>query len=400
MDYYLTFLDMSYFANIKLDPNSIGTAPSGAQRVAQLTTLFDGKTLNTDDTDFWENVGTGTATFAENMCNMSVTGTQHIIRHSRRFMPYFSWKPQVIEMTFDNFQTQANVTKKVGYFSSVATTPYATNYDGFWIEDDGTTKRLVVYRKNTLQYNVAFADWSGYSQLQSYDWSKFTVIMFDFLWLGGAALRLWVCTPTGWVLAHTLSWCGTGLEQLILSPNQTVRYELRSAGATGALGAICSQVATEGSINESGKALALYNTASISCNSVGTIYALAGIRKTTAQRDVSVKIQNMSVINTASTDAGILLLIKNPTLSASITYADTSRVSWGEATTQTITAGTGRILYATVASTAGASLDFRDEYMTWLSGNIDNVMDQYVIAYMPTTANQSVNGVLNIKEYF
>ena len=65
----------------------------------------------------------------------------------------------------------------------------------------------------------------------------------------------------------------------------------------------------------------------------------------------------------------------------------------------TITAGTGRVLYSTPVSSAGASLEFETEFLTWLTHGIDNTMDEYVIGYMPTTANQSVNAVLNFEEY-
>lgn len=34
-----------------------------------------------------------------------------------------------------------------------------------------------------------------------------------------------------------------------------------------------------------------------------------------------------------------------------------------------------------------------------MSSTINNTMDEYVLAYIPTTNNQTVNGVLTIKEY-
>ena len=43
-----------------------GYDAGGRTRVSQLTTLLDGKILGADDTDLFENVGTGTFTFQNN----------------------------------------------------------------------------------------------------------------------------------------------------------------------------------------------------------------------------------------------------------------------------------------------------------------------------------------------
>ena len=65
----------------------------------------------------------------------------------------------------------------------------------------------------------------------------------------------------------------------ITSPNQPIRYELRSTTGVGSFRYICSQVATEGSFTESGKTLTVYNSTSISSNTIGTVYALTGLKK-------------------------------------------------------------------------------------------------------------------------
>jgi hypothetical protein len=132
---------------------------------------------------------------------------------------------------------------------------------------------------------------------------------------------------------------------------------------------------------------------------VGTIYALKSVRKQVAFRDTAVQILDVSVSNTATTDAGILMLIVNPTLSAPITYANNSKIAEGTPTTQTITAGTGRVVCAVPLNGSGSTDIIKENFLSFLSQSINNTMDEYVLAYMPTTNNQSVNGVLTIKEY-
>lgn len=50
------------------------------------------------------------------------------------------------------------------------------------------------------------------------------------------------------------------------------------------------------------------------------------------------------------------------------------------------------------SSSAGTQI-MKDNYLSFLGGTIANVMDEVVLAYMPTTANQTINGVITIKEH-
>lgn len=180
---------MTYFPEIKTSYAQFGVDASARTRVSEMATLADLKTLNADRTLLVETNGTGTNTFAVNQNVMTVTSGQFVIRNSKRFFHYFSGKSQTMEFTFRQFQPEANVVKRVGYFSSNATTPFDTSKDGFWLESDGTTIRLIVSRLGTEVYNIPITSWSGYANLAEYQslpfWSNFTVTSVDFLWLGG-----------------------------------------------------------------------------------------------------------------------------------------------------------------------------------------------------------------------
>lgn len=74
---------MSYFNEFKFSDDQITKSVAGNLRVSQLTTLFDGKVLNTNSTFIWQNTGSGTPTFQSNKLNMAVSAGQYFIRQSK-----------------------------------------------------------------------------------------------------------------------------------------------------------------------------------------------------------------------------------------------------------------------------------------------------------------------------
>lgn len=392
----------SYFTD-----SPISYDASGRRRSSQITTLFDGKTLNTDDSDLWSTYGTGTYSFLNNKHTISVTTGQFLIREQTWFCNYFSGKSQFIENTFDTFQPVTNIIKRVGYFSSNQVTPFDSNKDGYWLESDGTTTttvataiKLIVSNDGTAT-SIPFSSWDNYSLISSYDWSKFTINPSDFLWLGGSEIRIFLKLPTGgFILAHTYRHAGNNTGTIFKSPNLKLRYEIRSTTGSGSFNYICGQVATEGSNNESGKSRSIFNTTAITANTVGTIYAIKSIKKQVAFKDNVIQLVNFGLVNTASADAGILMLIKDPTISAAITYTNNGIIQEGTPTNQTITAGTGTILGTAPIAQNGVVSDIVNNFMAVLQcklGATDSTVTEYVLAYMPTTATQSVNGIINFK---
>lgn len=97
--------------------------------------------------------------------------------------------------------------------------------------------------------------------------------------------------------------------------------------------------------------------------------------------------------NTIGTDAGGRLRVSQYTtlFDGKILNSDESEL-FGNA-------GTGRVLNVFPAGNNAASHVFKENYLSYLSINIDNVPDEYVLAYMPTTTNQVIYGTSNLKEY-
>jgi hypothetical protein len=230
-------------------------------------------------------------------------------------------------------------------------------------------------------------------------WGKFTVIEFDFLWLGGTSIRTIMHINGVFELVNTFEFAGNFTGTFIRSPNQTVRYEIRSSTGVGYLNAICSQVATEGSSNESGKSVCIFNTLGITTNTVGTIYALKSIKKNSTFRDIQIEVTNFGCSPLATADAGIMLMVLNPTVSSPISYVNNSRFQEGTPTTQTVTAGTGRVLYATPVGQSGATQEISKNFLSSVGISLNNTSDEIVFCYMPITSNQSIHSIINLKEY-
>jgi len=381
----------------------IGVDAGGRQRVSQITTLGDFKIVGVDRTLMIDTVGDGEGSFSNNKYVMSAPNGKYFIRHSHRYAPYFSGKSQIVECTFDTFQAESGVVKRVGYFSSNAVAPYNSTLDGFWLESSGGKIYLKASRNGTETLSVEAAGWNV-NYPHNYDWSMFTTVLFDFLWLGGAVLRLWLKTDSGFILCHEFNYAGTFQDTFIKSPSQTVRYEIRGSSGDGTLRYICSQVGTEGSVGEAGSSRSVDTGASaISMAAIGTRYPLKGIRKQSSLRDVGVQVTDLSVFASSPNDLYRWELCLNPTLSSGLTYANVANSAIQEANGNgTITASAPGTVIASGYLTADLPVPngiLENNYLSYLGSTIADVMDEMVLIVTPITANLSMFGGLLVKEY-
>lgn len=389
-----------------MDLSAISFDSGGRLRVGQLTTLGDMKTLGADEALLMENTGNGTGTWANNKYTMSVTAGQYYIRRSRQHYHYFSGKVTQVECTFDGFQPEVGVTKAIGYFSSSAVAPYTASQDGFYLYNDGYEVWLKAYRAGVETLSVRQSQWNGDPQVKNINWSLFTVVMFDFLWLGGANLRLFIKTPQGFLLAHQFSHAGFASDTFVLSPNQCVRAEIRSTTGSGSFRWICAQVSTEGSINESGKQRALDTThTALVLTSVGTTYPLLAVRKGANYIDRMIQALSFTGNVTSTNDMMILRLHLNPTLSAPMTYSalDNSGMEFavesGTVTKTISSPGSVISVMPAYTNTVTPPNQLEQSYLAILGSTIAKASDELVLSGTPVTATVSALAFLNLKEY-
>lgn len=399
---------MSNFINF--DTNQVSLDAGLRLRTSQLTTLGDYKVLDSDKTLLLENAGTGTGTYGSNKYNMAVGANEWLVRQTKLFHHYFSGKSQMVELTFDNFHPEADVTKRIGYFSSSTSSPYTASLDGFWIESDGTTIRLKAERSGTSTLNVPIEDWFGYSNLGEYQdetrWENFTVIMFDFLWLGGAILRLWVKTNHGFILAHQFHYSGTSEDVFTLSPNQPVRYEIRSSGGTGSMRYICGHVSTEGSISESSmSSFADGNSSTISLGTAGTTYPIKAVRLKSTHRDILVLVNSIDAFLSSTNDTAVWSLQINPTVSSALSYSGVTDFAYEQANgngTITVTSDGTLVAGGSLSSVRGGNAvitQLERNFLTQLSSTLDGTMTPLVLCVTPISGAVNVYGTVGIKQY-
>jgi hypothetical protein len=376
-----------------------GKTIDASTRVTLNNTLFDGKTLDADNTLKWDTKGTGTQTFTNNTFVLNVTSGQYFIRQSRTYTPYFPGKSQRIEVTSFNFEHQAGITKRAGYFSSTGVAPYATSLDGAWLESDGTTRRLICANNGTVTHNIPESSWDNAAAVAGYDWSKFTVFCIEFLWLGGAGVNLFVVINGAFVLVHTIkNHTGTATIPIFSSPQQPLRYEVRSASGSGTFTPVCSQISSEGSGAEQGQNVTAYNV-SVVTNAVGTNYLICGVRKNPAFRGASVVLERFSLgIAGATNDSGMLFLCLNPTYSAPPTWTDDSKVQTTDTDGITVT-NLGKILQAVPLVSDAATQQSPQAALRTLGISIDNIPSEIALVYQPTTSNQTVSGSITLLEF-
>lgn len=394
---------MSYFSSVSLNPQSFSLDASARQRTSSLTTLGDYKTLGADEALLLENTGTGTGLWADNKYSMSVASGEYLIRQSKKYHPYLSGKSQQVELTV------------IGFTGNIS---------------------LVVQNDGVDVFRVAQANWNV-NTLTGHDWSTFNVIIFDFLWLGGAMLRTFVVTADGIILVDMRNVAGSVAGLIFKSPNHPVRYEIRSDGAnttkrvgyfssnavapydsnkdgvwlesvsaspTGSMTYVCSQVSTEGSMYESGKMQSV-NTGEVGINlaTIGTTYPLKAIRLATTFRDRYVKVTGLSGFVNSTNDILLLSLQLNPTLSAPLTYAPLANSSIEQANgdgTITVTSS-GTVLFSQIinVNSVFAPDNFLQDFLSVLGLTIDNVSDQLVLCGTPITTTVLSFGTINFKEY-
>lgn len=386
-----------------LSPASFTLDAGVRLRVSSLTTLGDYKILDADEALLLETVGTGTGAFTNNTYTMTVASGQYLVRQSRRHHPYLSGKSQQVELTL------------IGFTGTVS---------------------LVVQNNGTDVFRIAQTAWN-INPLTGHDWSTFNVIIFDFLWLGGAMLRTFVVTANGITLVDMRNVASQVAGLIFKSPNQPIRYEIRSDGAattkrvgyfssnkvapydsnkdgfwlesvsasaTGAMTYVCCQVSTEGSINESGKIRSV-NTGStaISLATVGTAYPIKALRLGSTFLDRYVKITGFSGFVSSNNDILLMTLQLNPTLSAALTYSAVPNSSAEQANgngTITVTAQ-GTVLFSQIITqnSVFSPEAFLQDFLSVIGSTVADVSDELVLCGTPITATIATFGSINYKEY-
>jgi hypothetical protein len=390
----------------------------GRWRVSEPQTLFDSKNIF-DDPDlaadvenqplFYDNAetsGTGTSTtYAVNEASQSISvslntaGTR--VRQTKMRFNYQPGKSQLILMTFNFNGLKAVNIKREGIFD---------DNNGIFLQSVGTAVSLVIRTKasgSVVNNAVAQADWNidkldglGTSG-KTLDLTKVQILFIDYEWLGVGRVR------AGFVIDGHIIYCHEFNHANILSvvymatPNLPLRSEIVNpgTGAVDTLTQICSTVISEGGSQD----LGIIRYASTAGTEVvaateNTIYAVLGMKLKTSHIGASIKLLNAAVqIQTASAKLEWILLF-NPTVAGTFTYAgrpnSAVQIASG-ATANTVTGGYqiggGFAESGGVQVGAGGSDSKAIDNAILLGSKIDGTLDSIVLCVRPIGGSSNVN---------
>lgn len=359
-----------------------------------------------------EVIGTGTQSFSAPDAHVAFSVSANLdaaIAQTKQRFPYFAGQTQFVEFTLSEFQTEANTTKEAGYFSSSDVSPYTADKDGISIYDDGTTKRIRVYKNGSTLYDIAQTSWNdpldgtGASGM-TVDFEKFNVLGFQFLWLGGTGIEFFIQNGYNRVVFHTINHANTGTGVMIQTPIQPLRFELRSSGGAGSMNQICGTVKTLGGAeNVSNRHATSTLATKIDANIVGTKYLIKALRLQDGKEGTVINLLGFAAV-ASSNDSHIIEVIFNPTIadSGSLTWsnvensnAESASGEGSNPSTTTVTGGT--VLYSTygVQNTV-QSQQIRGNVR--IGTDIDGTKDIIALVVTPLTANLDLFGGLNYSE--
>jgi hypothetical protein len=354
-----------------------------------------------------DRAGTGAQVYSNGVVNMSVAAGQYAIAQSKICHPYVSSHPSIYTMTFAGFQAQANVIKRVGAWRSNVAAPYDLDFDGVYLESDGITINAVIKKGGSTLISIPRAAWddpldgTGASGI-NYDFSQFSVLQLDFLYLGGTWVRFALIIGGDLVYFYTHRHSGSFPSTFVNSPYFHIRWEIRSTGGAGDMSQICGAFAVLGSRDTVGREFSINNgTNFINANSAGTEYLLLAIRLKSTNLNAFTLPKNASSLSTTN-DNYILNLRINATIAgAALVWNNLNNTSCefarGDvAGTNTITATTPPL--ASIYSAQQQSQSLEQAFLSALGSNLDGTADILTISAVPLSINMDIYASLNMIE--
>lgn len=393
-------------------PVYFGDSPNldafGRLRVSELTTQFDGKQIHDALPLFYDSETIGAASIAHSTANAESTlsltgldaGEEAVIFQTKQRFNYRSGKSALMLMTFRNFNNEAGVTKRAGYYNSNTSSSYDSNKDGFWIENTGSGVQFIISKNGTAN-TITQANWNG-DKLDGTGASGLNLNLgtedgnllwwANYEWLGVGAVTMGFVYNNAFYVCHREDHIGED-GVYMESPNHSLRYEIRCPGTnSGTFRAICSTFSTEGTINKLGKVLSEnLGTAHVNANSTSNKYALLGMRLASSSPDALIDIIDYSVLATTS-DNQLIEVWLNPNVSGTFTYNAVSNsvvevAKGASGGTNQVTGGT--LLYSDYINNQQA-FQIGVENAVRLGMKIDGTADTIVISANPLSSNSDV----------
>jgi hypothetical protein len=385
----------------------------GRLRISSVTNLLDIKHVHDKNPLQIDEIISGSATsiFSPEYARvrMSTTGINgFVIRQSKTRPIYQPGKGQLFEASFSNFQLQSNVIKRIGAFTSSSTTPYDTNFDGFFLESNGVTSTISfnIWRSGTLVYNSPLSSWGNDNfDPSNIDWEKTNLLLVDYQWLGVGRMRfgLNIGGKTLYFAEHNCANVETDV--YMSSPNQPIRYEIRQTGISPGskyLDMICSQTSSEGALNGLYSTVGIVHSSSTNLSTSGTKYPYIGYRLKSGYKGVTSQYSSLSILNT-SNDNYLCTIEYNPTLSSTPTWTDIPnspfQYSLGNGTITISSPGHVMSSLIGQAGTSALTTLKIDDNQIRVGSNINGTLDEMWVCLTPLSNSADFLGTAEVLYY-
>ena len=380
----------------------------GRFRVSAPETLFDSKLSTANYALFWnfsQVSGTCTNTYSKDRASttLAVAGTtagRGVWQTKQRFN-YQPGKSQLVLMTAVPPGMKTGITARMGIFDDNNGLFFEIGVNGLRVCRRTKVSGAVV--DNYVNSSDFMLDELGGDSASTvdFDYTKSQIFVIDFESLQVGSVRFGIVVDGLVIYAHQMNHANILNSAYFSTPNLPLRYELVNdgTGAAASLEAICSTVISEGGSQETGITRYLSTTTHVDANSAGTVYACVGIRLKAANLDSVVKVAAVSLINVAATVQDFeWIVILNPTVAGTFTYADVTnsavQAAYG-ATANTVTGGT--ILGGGFAQGNETTASVINS-LYYLGATIAGTPDEIVICVRPLSANEDIYCGLTIKE--
>ncbi len=349
------------------------------------------------------NSGTATQSWANGVVTMNTSGTDYAICQSYKRHIYLGGKSQQMDITFSRMGIQADVIKRVGYFSSSTTAPYAANKDGFYLEMDGTTYNIVIAKGGVLT-TIPRASWddpldgTGVSGV-NLDLNLFTEMTFKFLYLGGTSLEISFNAGGVVYIAHTYKNSSVTSNTFVNSPVQPVRWEMISTGGAGTFDQVCAAVSIGGVNDLVGYPRSIdLGSSFVNADDTALNYLIAAVRLNALDE---IAFEFMGECISTTNDSFIQRFILNPTIASPPTWNSLSssgiEYALGDTvgtSSTTITGGT-QLAGGYGDSSSVASLTANSLFQ--LGADLDGNSDVIALCVQPISSNLDIRGTVNFK---
>lgn len=359
----------------RLTPSGTLTDAFGRLRVSEPLTLFDSQHRYVENGK-WATANNGTSNVqhvpAESSINMNVgtANNDYVYRETRKVFAYQPGKSLLIMNTFAMNQPKANLTQRLGYF---------TTDNGIYFENDGTTNYFVLRSNSTgtiTETKVAQSDWNvdkfngtGYSSQLAGEHSsginvtKTNIFWSDIEWLGVGDVRCGFVVDGKPLPAHIFHNDNIQTEPYMTTACLPVRYEIKNTGNTASnsrLKQICSTVISEGGYALAGKQRAASGQISTPKDipTAGTFVPIISIRLKSDRLDAIVIPNSTEIVGITNNTQYRYKIVIGGTLTGAVwnSAATSSSVEWDTAATGISGGDDVKIGFLNVGAGSGATV--------------------------------------------